>query len=171
MHPIQKTMRMEKSLSHSLFAERGMHHLQFFTPHSRWFHTTSRGCYMHPEYKIATLFFVSMFHLVLPLFIGGVVALFSRRTRHVKWTLTTLAGTGQAWLIGVSVAWLNLGSWQVLVLFSLAVWVVLDWSSKKLRRESLIRSYGDTWLVAVLKSTAILVGCSLVAIVTAPHHL
>ena len=89
----------------------------------------------------------------------------------MKWTLTTLAGTGQAWLIGVSVAWPNLGSWQVLVLFSLPVWVVLDWSSEKLRRESLIRSYGDTWLVAVLKSTAILVGCSLVAIVTAPHHL
>ena len=89
----------------------------------------------------------------------------------MKWTLPTLAGTGGAWLIRVSVAWPNLGSWHVPVLFSLAVWVVLEWSSNKLRRESLIRSYGDTWLVAMLKSTTILVGCSLVAIVTAPHHL
>ena len=139
--------------------------------YSQGFHVASRRCCMDTPIDIAAWFILTIFYLTLSFLTGGVIACFSKRTVHVKWILPTLAGALGALILGTSAPWPNVKSWNVFVLLGLIVWVVLDWNSKKLQKESLRHAYGATLLTAVLKSTVILVGCSSIAIATAPHHL
>ena len=74
---------------------------------------------MHSRIEIGPLLLASAIYLALFLLIAGVLVLFLRRTRHVKWILPTLAGALGSLLIGVSAPWPNVKVWHVVVLLAL----------------------------------------------------